>query len=691
MPDVTALPRPGDVFAGKYLIERVIGSGKNSLVFAAQHCVTGKRFAIEWLLERSAHARHEALIDDDADTPVAAMSGEAARLSSDQGRDAEDLVSEAHDLESSPQVVGHFRHPNVLEVYDVGEAAGSLYTVMEWSDGESLEARLARTGPMSLADASELLVPCMRGMHEAHCAGILHRDLKPANIFLCQASRSGPPVAKVLDFELAAASSQPSDASALVTLRGATDSKPYYRAPEQIRGRDVDQRADVYAFGAILYEVLTGRPPFAPVRYKRDEPPQTAGLHGRTDKLPPGADRLVGRAMARDVSRRFQTLAELADAVEALVRSPVAFSTRTLPGQPPFDHEPMRPSSNPAPQPIMFEGLDADSGSDPGHFTHEVSFTRSRPWPRPTPDAMFDPPESDEPERPASDWSEPPSTSVPIDWNEAPHGSIPEWSEPPRAPASEWSEQPQDREWRRQQPSHAAPHTPFYIETPFKAPSAHYPVRRPWWHGKGIHIAAAFAIIAVTALIVTREWSSSDDVVASFDVVAKPGLTVVELDESAEPAPAAHVVSPASQPTAAVANPAPVEPAPAPVVAVPFEDVKLPAEPAQVAIAAEPGSPTPKSDSAEPGSAQWYRLPLAAADREHQARAPREGRVERATRAERPARSERRARSAPAETPKPAPRAVSRPKSKVAPRTSPWDAPVPAPASSGDPMPMHLM
>jgi serine/threonine protein kinase len=161
MPDVTALPRPGDVFAGKYLIERVIGSGKNSLVFAAQHCVTGKRFAIEWLLQRSAHARHEALIDDDACEP-AAIGGEPARVASDEVRDAGDLVSEAHDLEPSPQVVGHFRHPNVLEVYDVGEASGSLYTVMEWSDGESLEACLARC-------SCRVCAACTKRMPRASC------------------------------------------------------------------------------------------------------------------------------------------------------------------------------------------------------------------------------------------------------------------------------------------------------------------------------------------------------------------------------------------------------------------------------------------------------------------------------------------------------------------------------------------
>jgi hypothetical protein len=311
---------------------------------------------------------------------------------------------------------------------------------------------------------------------------------------------------------------------------------------------------------------------------------------------------------------------------------------------------------------------------------------------------MFDPPEPSEPEPPARDWSEAPSTSVPIDWSEPPRGSIPEWSESPRAPVSEWPEQPQEREWRRQQPSRAAPHTPFYIEMPFKGPTAHYPVRRPWWHGKGIHIAAACAIVAITALVVTNPWSSGDDVIASFDVVAKPGLTVVELDESEQPDAPVPVVAPAPQPSAAAA-PVAVEPAaapvtaPAPVVAAPAPQAAAPVGPAQGASAVESGAAAPKNESEQVGSAQWYRLPLVAAERERAAPVAREASVGSSVRVEPPARAERRLRLAPAE--KPAPRAVSRAKAKPVPRTSLWDAPAPQrerpPAPSGDPLPMHLL
>jgi len=312
MPEVTALPQPGDVFAGKYLIERVIGAGRASLVFSARDRVSGKRVAIEWSLPGT--VRHDAVLDDE-DESLAAVSGDEqgdiqAARARDDVRDADALVSEADQLADAEHVaIGHLRHPNVLAVYDVGEAHGSRYSVMEWADGESLEARIRSMGRMSVSEATRLLVPCLRGMHEAHAAGIVHRDLKPSNIFICHATGSASEVVKVLDFEVTAADGGEDDIASLMSRRGTTSTKPYYRAPEQFGDVETDHRVDVYAFGAILYELLTGWPPFAPIRHVNREdltPTRQAVLQARADKLPPGADALVGRAMARDVTQRWR-------------------------------------------------------------------------------------------------------------------------------------------------------------------------------------------------------------------------------------------------------------------------------------------------------------------------------------------------------------------------------------------------
>lgn len=155
------------------------------------------------------------------------------------------------------------RHLNVVDVHDVVELEdGTPVMVMEYLDGESLEARLAQHGKLALAETVDLLLPVCSALGAAHAAGVIHRDLKPANIFLARAltgdARSGPLV-KVLDFGLARIMS---DVAGRLTKTGTVVGTPRYMAPEQLFGdKNVDSRADIWALGVLLYECLSGSHP----------------------------------------------------------------------------------------------------------------------------------------------------------------------------------------------------------------------------------------------------------------------------------------------------------------------------------------------------------------------------------------------------------------------------------------------
>jgi serine/threonine-protein kinase len=280
----TELPQIGEVIGDKYRVERVLGRGGMGAVFEATHRITGKRFAIKWMLPN--------------------LSGR------------EDAVKR---FVREAQVAGRFQHPNVVEVYDIAQhGEDSFYMVMELLEGESLEVRLEREGRLSLEVACRILLPCMRGVARAHAAGIVHRDLKPANLFLCRATAETPERPKVLDFGIAKAAS--SDLEASVTKAGTIMGTPHYMSPEGVRGEGGDHRTDIYAFGVILYELVAGRRPFEATSYidlalkiATDTPESLVKLvHG----TPQGFARVVSRAMARDPAQRYATVDELVQALE---------------------------------------------------------------------------------------------------------------------------------------------------------------------------------------------------------------------------------------------------------------------------------------------------------------------------------------------------------------------------------------
>jgi len=220
---------PGTLLAGKYRVERVLGQGGMGVVVAAQHIHLEERVAIKLMLAE------------------AAFSAEAVARFVREARAAAQLES-AH----------------VAKVSDVGTLEdGRPYMVMEYLDGHDLANVLAANGPLPLQDAIDYLLQASEAIAEAHSIGIVHRDLKPANLFLTR-RRDRTPQVKVLDFGISKVSGSARSSSDNALTRTSTlMGTPLYMSPEQMTSvRDVDARSDIWALGIILFELLTGAPPF---------------------------------------------------------------------------------------------------------------------------------------------------------------------------------------------------------------------------------------------------------------------------------------------------------------------------------------------------------------------------------------------------------------------------------------------
>jgi serine/threonine protein kinase len=255
----------------------------------------------------------------------------------------------------SPEFVARFRrearaiaslsHQNLVHVYDFGQTAGRpedsewggrLFFVMERLEGETLDAFLAREKGIDWRDACELAMKTCRALEAAHSAGLVHRDLKPENLFLTFQGRRPASVSevglKLLDFgvakELRGGNAPPSATEAHghddpnLSKAGAVFGTPDTMAPEQVTGGDVDGRADIYALGCVLYEMLTGRTPFdapSPILmmscHLRDDarPPREVAPHRG---IPEAVERVVLKALAKDRGARFADAGEMREALE---------------------------------------------------------------------------------------------------------------------------------------------------------------------------------------------------------------------------------------------------------------------------------------------------------------------------------------------------------------------------------------
>ena len=222
-------------------------------------------------------------------------------------------------FEREARAISSLNHPSICTLYDVGEHEGSGYLVMEYIEGKPV------AGPMPVDQAITLGVQICEALDAAHKKGIVHRDLKPANILLTKAG------VKLLDFGLAKLStpsgsvvlsgahqSGPADQATMAALTGAHTvvGTPQYMAPEQIEGKEVDARTDIFAFGCVLYELLTGQRAFE----GKSASTVMASVLATTPKplaelvplTPPALDRIVSRCLAKDPDERWQTIRDVA-------------------------------------------------------------------------------------------------------------------------------------------------------------------------------------------------------------------------------------------------------------------------------------------------------------------------------------------------------------------------------------------
>ncbi len=175
-------------------------------------------------------------------------------------------------FEREARAISQLPHPNICALYDIGRQDGTDYLVLEYLEGETLASFFERTGALDPDTALTLCIQIVNALDAAHRAGIVHRDLKPGNVMLVRSgSGSAPLAAKLLDFGLAkpaAPASAPSPLTAPptrttpITTQGSILGTFQYMAPEQIEGKDADARSDIWSFGCVLYECLTGRRPF---------------------------------------------------------------------------------------------------------------------------------------------------------------------------------------------------------------------------------------------------------------------------------------------------------------------------------------------------------------------------------------------------------------------------------------------
>jgi serine/threonine protein kinase len=279
--------REGDVIAGKYRVEKVLGAGGMGVVVAARHIQLEERVALKFLLP-------EALGDQEAVARFIREARAAVRIKSEY----------------------------IARVTDVGTLENNApYIVMEYLDGSDLAAWLRTRGPLPVQLAVDFVLQACIAVAEAHGLGIVHRDLKPANLFCIQRA-DGQLSIKVLDFGISKITT-PGTPGHDMTRTSALMGSPLYMSPEQMqRSKGVDVRTDIWSLGVILFELVTGRTPFnaeavteLAIKVANDPAPPVRAF---VSDAPATLERAIAKCLEKDRARRFQTVGELAVALKDL-------------------------------------------------------------------------------------------------------------------------------------------------------------------------------------------------------------------------------------------------------------------------------------------------------------------------------------------------------------------------------------
>lgn len=274
--DITTL-KNGDMIEGRYRFIERIGKGAFGTVLLMEDTVVDDRLILKF-------------------------------LNPNVSEDEEMMKRFVHELRYSRKIT----HQNVIRIYDFLQIQGNYAISMEYFPSHTLGGEIVNEQPIETKKAVRYGIDMCTGMAVAHKVGIVHRDLKPANVLI-----NNEGLLKIVDFGVAAAHRE---GDTQLTKTGYVIGSPKYMAPEQILGRKVDERADIYAIGVILYEMFTGVPPYArgdhmAVMYQhvqgKARPPQELN-----PKLPPGLAELIIKAMAVDKAKRFQTMDEMRIALE---------------------------------------------------------------------------------------------------------------------------------------------------------------------------------------------------------------------------------------------------------------------------------------------------------------------------------------------------------------------------------------